>query len=225
MRNKRGQFYILAAIIIVTILTGLATMSTYVITKPKTRTIDSMHAELKEEGFRIIDFGVKKDPPSDHIAIGEIKDFLDYDDSLMNGKNDYKEYFLKKTDNSSLFVIYGLKCEAGLDYEDNYEVDPFFGSGLATCPITGYQLFLAKYETVSSGKVSATIGGSDVTSIGTVTDFLRIADISDDVDMATETITITLLGQPYKFKLKPNQMFYFVMIQDKEGERYIRKDD
>ena len=56
--NKRGQFYIIAAVIILLAVAGIVGLKTYTTATPKPRTIQNMGDELKEESFRIVDYGI-----------------------------------------------------------------------------------------------------------------------------------------------------------------------
>jgi len=58
MENKRGQFYIVAAIIIALILTGMSTLTTYATLKSEPRTVKELSSDLKHEGARIVDYGI-----------------------------------------------------------------------------------------------------------------------------------------------------------------------
>ena len=56
--NKRGQIYLVAAIIIVMILAGIASVKTYAVATTEPRKIKDISSELKEETSRIIDYGI-----------------------------------------------------------------------------------------------------------------------------------------------------------------------
>ena len=94
--NKRGQFYILAAIIIVLAVSGIASVKTYAATKPEARKIQDIGSELSEEGLRIVDYGIYN---SQNLT------------NLLNSFTDteYAPYFLKKTENTDVVFIYGDK--------------------------------------------------------------------------------------------------------------------
>jgi len=57
-QNKRGQFYIIAAIIIVLAISGLMSIATYAIAKPSPKTINDLGSDLNKESTRIIDYGI-----------------------------------------------------------------------------------------------------------------------------------------------------------------------
>lgn len=58
MKNKRGQFYIIAAIIIVLAIATIASVKTYTITKSKPETITDMSQMLNLEGSKVVDYGI-----------------------------------------------------------------------------------------------------------------------------------------------------------------------
>lgn len=185
MTNKRGQFYIVAAIIIVLAISGIASVKTYADTKPKPRTIESMSEELKKEGYSVVDYGIYT-PGEDPVT--KLEDFID---------NKYGPYFLKKTEQANIFFIYGDRTN----------------------------LYSIMYQEVNAGTITATIGsGGTVWNIPM--NYADRADINEanDIDPITEEITITILEQEFKFKIKDNEMFYFVMMQEKEGERYVERN-
>lgn len=175
--NKRGQFYLVAAIIIIIAIAGIASVKTYVSVTPRPRNIESMGSELKEEGFRIVDYGISNNK--------DINLLLD------NFTDNYAPYFLKKIKNANVIFLYGNKTN----------------------------LSSAKYEDVSTGKVSATIGlGSSGWNMDTTfVNRTRVTSVG-------ESITVNIFNKDYTFDTnKDNQMFYFVIVQEKEGEVYIEK--
>ena len=56
--NKRGQFYLVAAIIIIGIVFGLYSAKNYVKTEKEDVRIYDLSNELKEEGARVVDYGI-----------------------------------------------------------------------------------------------------------------------------------------------------------------------
>jgi len=95
MNNKRGQIYLVAAIIIVMILAGIASVKTYAIAKTEPRKIKDISSELKEETSRIIDYGIYSRANLNNL--------------LNNFDNEFSEYFLKKTEETNILFIYGNK--------------------------------------------------------------------------------------------------------------------
>lgn len=97
--NKRGQFYIIAAILIVLVLSTLTTITNYPVIKPESRFIPELSSDLNREGFMVIDYG--------KYTSKNKNDF----NSLMTNfvGNDLGDYFLKNTDNSNIIFIYGDK--------------------------------------------------------------------------------------------------------------------
>ncbi len=178
MMNKRGQFYIIAAIIIILAVAGLASIRTYTTVTPKPRSIESVGSELREEGYRVVDFGVYNK-----------ENITKY---LNNFTDIYAPYFLRKTGNANAIFVYGNTSD----------------------------LFSAKFDNVSTGRVSATVGGSNP-SWNMDTSFVNRTRVN--FDPITRKVTVTIFNNPYEFDIKNNEMFYFVIIQEKDGEVYIER--
>jgi len=107
MKNKRGQIYLVAAIIIVMILAGLISVKTYAVTKTEPRKIKDISSELKEETSRIIDYGIYS---KTHL-----------NDLLNNFDQEFSKYFLEKTEETNLVFIYGNKTKLySVQYNDEY---------------------------------------------------------------------------------------------------------
>ena len=105
--NTRGQFYLVAAIIIVMIIAGIASIKTYAIAKAEPRKIKDISAELKEETTRIIDYGIY----SEEVL----------PDLLASFDDEFSEYFLKKTEQTNIVFVYGNQSKLySVQYNDEY---------------------------------------------------------------------------------------------------------
>ena len=98
-RNKKAQFYLIAAVIIIVALSSVASIKNYAITKTEPTRIRDISAELKEEGLRIIDYGIYS---NDEQAID---DFIKYN---------FSSYFLRTTQNTTISFIYGNQTNISL---------------------------------------------------------------------------------------------------------------
>lgn len=180
MRNKRGQFYLVAAIILVFLISGMTSVTTYAVLKPKPKTLYSMSSELKEESIRIIDYGIYNT-----IDINQtLSDFTD---------EKFGPYFLKKTGNSNVVFLYG-------NATDVYSV---------------------QYNETDTGLISATLGGATTKWEMTV-DYANRTEV--ECVAPCSIVTVQLWGKEYEFELKENEMFYFVMTQEREGEIFVEKN-
>jgi len=179
MMNKRGQFYLVAAIIIVLVLAGISSVKTYAIVSPEPRAIKDLGSELQEETSRIVDYGIYN-----------VKQDLN---SLLNNFTNTKfaPYFLQKTSETGIVFLYGNKTD----------------------------LEAIRYNTTSTGVISATIG-TLATEWNPVTD--TFAERIDIIPIeGQEEIVVNITGKEFEFKLQDNQMFYFVIVQEKNGETYV----
>ena len=104
--NKRGQFYIIASILIVMVLFGMASISTYAVVKPEPRTIYDLSKDLDRESYKVLEYGIYN------------KENLTSLSESFSGE-DVAKYFLKKTDNANIVFVYGNKNDLNLlSYDD-----------------------------------------------------------------------------------------------------------
>jgi len=179
--NKRGQIYILAAIILIIIIASLATSGTFASIKTKPNTISELNLDLNKEPSEIIDYGIYRGENIETLI-----------DGFIISDSEFAPYFLQKTDNTSIIVIYGNQAN----------------------------LKAVKYNTISTGDISAKIGGRiNWQNFGTFAETIQITETPEG------NIIVTLLNKDYVFKLRNNEMFYFLILQQKDGEVYVEKNN
>lgn len=172
---KRGQFYIIAAIIIVISIAIIYGIYNYSISKPEPKDMENIGDNLREESSKILDYGIYNQ--TDIYSL--LKNFTE---------KDFAGYFLARTNHSNATFIYGNRSE----------------------------LKSVIYYKKKSGSVN--IGPSDIQFVNTDIKEVPI-NVRDDAD-ETEVI---ILNKTFNFKLKDNDMFYFVIVKEKEGEVYVEK--
>jgi len=98
--NKKAQFYLIAAIIIVGVIVLLATVSNYIVTRKEPVKFYDLGEEFKEEGARVVDYGFydATDPRSTAELI----------ESLTDNLTIYSE---EKDKGSELVFVYGNKSD------------------------------------------------------------------------------------------------------------------
>jgi len=176
--NKRGQIYILAAIIMVIIIASLATTGTFASIKATPNAIKDLSSDLNKEPGEIIDYGIYR-------GEDKIDDFITSDTK-------FAPYFLQKTDKANVVFVYGNKTD----------------------------LKAVEYKEEITGTISASIGGRiGWVQPGTFAKTIQVDSNPEGI------ITVTLLNSTYEFKLRDNEMFYFIILQQKDGEVYIEKND
>jgi len=178
IENKKGQFYLVAAIIIVLVLVTLTSVRTYAIVKPEPRAIQDLGSELKEETSRIVDYGI-------YNANEDLNELLDnFTDA------DFAPYFLQKTSETGIVFVYGNSTD----------------------------LFAVKYNNSITGTISATIGTTGA-NWNTVNEFAERIAITP-----TDPLTVNFSGKEFNFDLKDNEMFYFVIVQERGDETYVERN-
>ena len=78
MRNKRGQFFLIAAIIIVGLIIGLATTVNSVRVGDENKAFFDQAEEVKYEGDRVFDYGVYKEEDTDLLIQEFIETYANY---------------------------------------------------------------------------------------------------------------------------------------------------
>jgi hypothetical protein len=176
MRGKKGQFYLIAAIFIILIMFGTASIATQALVKPEPRTIKNLGDELNRETYKIIEHGVVKDTELTPL----IENF--------SGK-DMGEYILKNSEDASIVFVYGD--------EDNYNAIAIANEGIGKITIGN-----AKFETkVHRGKKEP------------LTE-----------DPSGKFLELEVNKTPYRFKIKPNEMFYFLIVKYRGDEVFIERN-
>ncbi|MDD5193497.1 MAG: hypothetical protein PHF67_02825 [Candidatus Nanoarchaeia archaeon] len=180
MGNKRGQFYIIAAVIIIAAISGLTAVTTYAITKPEPKVIESLSSELNSEGWRIVDYGILNNVDSTSLLEGFTKE-------------EFAPYFLQKTEDANILFIFGNRSS----------------------------LYGVRYKEELTGKISVSIGG--------YSNWFMTNPYSEKINLqvypSDENIRVNLLNKTYQFDLTDGEeMFYFIIGQEKEGETYVERN-
>ena len=184
MKNKRGQFYIIAAIFILMILFGMTTVTTYAIVKPEPRTIEDLSNELSREGYHIVEHGIYNEKDLNVL----IEQFIG---------EDIGNYLLKTTKNVNIVFVYGNREKV-------------------------YSLTYLKANTGNIG-----VGGADWRPTGS---FSKKRNIP--VNSLDKTIELNIevteekgtRNYKYLFDLRDNEMFYFVILKERDGEIFIERN-
>lgn len=98
IEDKSGQFYLIAAIIIVIVIIGLSTVTNYVLTKDQPLKFYDLSSEVGEEGSRVVDYGIYNAADIQ----GKIQTFL----------SDFLQYSQEKEKDTDFVFIYGNEVVA-----------------------------------------------------------------------------------------------------------------
>lgn len=178
--DKKAQFYLLAAILIIVAVSGIIGMKNYAVVKQEPTRLHDLGSELKEESLRIVDYGIFNKPE-------KIDDFINIS---------FPQYFLKSAPDTDIAFVYGDKTD----------------------------IKIATYVKETPGHVFANIGGLEIPWQASV--FNNVKRIENPLSAnVNDAVTIEVLGKDYDFTVRDNEMFYFIIVQEKEGERYVEKFD
>ncbi len=183
--EKKGQFYIVAAILLVLIISTLVSIKTYSYVKSQPQTLEEAGLDLREESSRILDYGVYNQANLTEI----LKNFTE---------DEFAEYFLRKTDYTNLTFIYGNK-------KDLYKVEYLKNDSTSSVSLGTLTYIPIKHTLIK-------------------TEQINVKELDVDPTDGNEIIGVTILNNSYKFKLKENEVFYFVIGKEQNGEVFIEKN-
>ena len=178
MRNKKGQFYLIAAIFIVLILFGTNSVATYALSKPEPRTINDISEELNRETYKIIEHGIVRDVNLTRLI------------EKFSGK-DMATYVLKNSEDAAIVFVYGNKT--------NFDA--------------------IAIENQAIGKI--TVGGAGFT-INSGFPFSKKQKPKKSKD--GKFLELEIKEKVYKFEIKENEMFYFLIVKDRGDEVFIERN-
>ena len=98
MKQKRGQVYIISAIIIIMIILGIAGVSNYIITQKEPTQLYDLSENLEIEGASIIDYGIYNNE--------------DAQEKMNNFFGNFTAYLLQTEEEFELTIIYGTPTKA-----------------------------------------------------------------------------------------------------------------
>jgi len=78
-KNKTAQFYLIAAVIIVIMIIGLASVSNYVVTKDKPTRFYDLSEELNEESYRVSEFIIVNEQDVMQDFTGKVAEYIEED--------------------------------------------------------------------------------------------------------------------------------------------------
>jgi hypothetical protein len=178
MKNKRGQFYLVAAIILVLAVSGIIGTKTYTVSSTPEKKLTEINDELSEEGFWVVDYGLYHDDGKTNL------------DDFINDK--FKTYFTSNLEDSTITFVYENSTE---------------------------DIVQVTYEPTDSGTVSAQSGTTEM-SVATTGYEVKVQNVVESAGRVI--VNIEGIEEPYTITRGENQLFYFVIVQTKNGEKYIQ---
>ena len=121
-RGKKGQFYIITAIIIISVVISFAAIQNYAATKPKFTQIYDLGKELKLESGKVYDYGIYKEINTE----GLIKQWADVYANYTRGQNIEEWLFVYGNDDGIIPITFSKESAGKIKIilgEGNTEVD------------------------------------------------------------------------------------------------------
>lgn len=103
--NRRGQFYLIAAIVIISIVSGLAIISNYSSSQPNSG-ISYLKDEISIESIKVINYGIYN-----HYSFTQMQNTL----------TDLSERYINESENDNLYFIFGNSTSMNfISYQAGY---------------------------------------------------------------------------------------------------------
>ena len=200
--NKRAQFYILFAVLVIVIITGLVTTSNYARKVKKPVKFYDLSEDFEAETTKIIDYG---------IFSGEQQSSID---SLIDAFSaEYLEYAQKKDPNLELIYIFGDENEITIDnyyYEDDE---------IKVKSQTGEEKPLEPGSEVTTSKITIHYGEKNFTK--EIDEKMRhYAEVAESVKEPGKWVQVEIAGILHNFELGQNFGFYYIVSTSGEEKEF-----
>ena len=190
-RGKKGQFYIIAAVIIAVLLAGLATTINYAITSATPTRFFDLSQQYNTESAKVIDYGVyQKYTPE-----------VDINEKLISFTNQFYANAKIKDPNIEIIPVYGNSTEATIfTYTTNETNVAYSGTSKKIGSINKEQMTSLQITSTSSSTLSYPLPYPEKTTVsGTKIGIMPFGET----------------GTQYNIELKQDQQFYFIIMSKK----------
>jgi len=211
MRGRGGQFYLVAAIVIITILIGFSVVSNYSRNKEVVKLYD-LKQELNIETAKVLEYGTYRTENADELLSDFAENYAAY---TGEGKNMY-------------FFFGNFEKITAVGYQDistdKLNIELRGGGGIKGKEISCKIKLLDRNGEIISEETTTSCAGS----LGGETEMVQGETITFE-GFSTQKGTIEeqvhllidILGSEYHFRLRTGENFYFVLEQIVGGERYV----
>ena len=186
---KKGQFYIITALIIAAIVFGLTTVMNYATVHPAPAQFYDLSKNFEAESTQVIDYGIYSGNP-------------DIPGSVENFTRAFLDYAVEKDPNIELVYIYGNSTALTIVNYGKNESEIVPQSGSNTTLSGGATLAVSQINYQISEKTFS----QDITERAA-----KFMQISDTVKNAGDWVRINIAGIAYDFNLKKQEQFKFII--------------
>lgn len=193
MFNKRGQFFLLAAVILSVILVSLSTTVNYATVNKEPDKFYDLSYEIKQEGGEVINYGVYSSKEMNSV----VKEYTD----------NVSQYLADMDPETEIYFIYG---NASSVIVDNYAKTGV--NGEVGCSASASSSVVLS----SNGQI---IGGLIVTT--TAGNSLKSCQQTIPLSGESNNLKLNINNQTYNFALTQDQQFMIITKKNIGNETYI----
>jgi hypothetical protein len=202
MKGKGGQFYLVAAIVIITILIGFSVVSNYSRNKEVVQLYD-LKQELNIETAKVLEYGTYQEQDADEVLSDFAKSYADY---AGQGKNMY--FFFGNFQKVTTVAYQDLSSD-----KINIAIRKGYGR-------KGNDDLHCKINNVQSYVCEGTLGGNEQMAQGASITFQDFSSHGETQEQQVN-LMIEILDAKYHFNLRTGENFYFVLEQKVGEQRYV----
>jgi len=193
--NKRGQFFLMGAIIISAIVLSLAAESNKVLVNPPSPDFERFGFEIIHESNSVIDYEIYKDIPADTNLEGFVSDLA----------KDIRD----KNPEANFIFIYS---EGGNVKLKNYGVASVKLSSCDNCKIPGAGFPI---------KSKLTLGGTSQELIGSYDGYSNLWSVGFNLSPSQDKFEIEINGVSQEIKIRDNRQVVFIMQKEVGDESFV----
>lgn len=203
-KNKRGQFYIIFAVLVIVIITGLVTTTNYANKVKEPVQFYDLSEDFEAETTKIIDYGVFQSMSEENI-IGQIDIFA----------TEYLEYAQKKDPNLQLVYIYGDK--------EGIHIDNYAFEDISVQPAIGTEVETGAGSEQTISKIIIHYEGKEFSK--EIEEKMRyFENVKRDIETPGGFVRVEIAGIVHNFNLGSTEAFYYVVVtKGSESEIHVAK--
>ena len=201
IKNKKGQFFILAAVIISAVVIGISATKNYVSSTREPQRFYDLSEELKEESSFVIDYGVLNDE--------EVLDLVEKFTTgvALNLRDQYPDL--------GFVFVYGNQDEFVIE---NYgEEKSAFKIGDEDGVVRGANEEIESNINLELSGANFNVELEQSSLFGYSESWRAFIDNPPE----NSEIVVTINDQNYNFKLRKNEQFFIVLLKSEGAEEYV----
>lgn len=195
--QKKSQFYLIMAAVIIVVITGLISIVNYAVVKPEPVQFYDLSKQLENEVNRVIDYGTYNSVDVPTYVDKFVAEFI--------------KYAQEKDPNIGLIYIYG---------NENYLTVVNYGKDEAGVIVANKSIPLTGGQAKQVSNIRLDIGGKQIGK-KVIEEKSLFGSIRQTFAPSSKTVEVQINNKIYTFDLRGQQYFFAIVKSEKENETYF----